>query len=233
VAPFVPLEDTPLAACIELAHQAGEELWRRLRVPVYFYGEAARLPERRRLENIRRGEFEGLRAALPGDATRHPDVGGPELHPTAGATAVGVRGVLLAFNIDLATQDLSIARRIARSIRESSGGLPAVKALGLELPTRHCTQVSMNLTDFERTPPHVVFEEVRRRAEALGVKVLRSEIIGLAPRKALEMAAAHFLQIDGFKPDLILENRLEQAHESYAESSAGRRAEGLPPKEEG
>jgi glutamate formiminotransferase len=185
-------------------------LWKELSVPVYLYGEAARRPERRRLEHLRRGQFEGLSAALPGDAGRRPDIGGPGLHETAGAVAVGVRKFLIAFNVNLATPDLAVAKNIARRVRESSGGLPAVKALGLPLESRALTQVSMNLTDYEQTSPRTAFEAVSAEAATLGVSVVESELIGLIPARALGPNDPERLRISSFdelfgdqEPDLI------------------------------
>ncbi len=210
VAPFVALENTPREEVIDLAHRVGGELWNRLRVPVYFYGEAALREDRRRLEVIRRGQFEGLRAVLPSDASRLPDVGGPGLHPTAGATAVGVRKFLIAFNVEIDTADLTLAKEIARRVRESSGGLPCVKALGLALPSRGCVQVSMNLTDFEQTSLPEAFEAVRKEAESLGVLVASSEIIGLVPRKALEGCSLESLRLETPRRSFVLEDRLAE-----------------------
>ncbi len=208
VVPFVPLRGVTADDCVNLAHQLGERLWQQLRLPCYFYGDAAFSEQRRKLENVRRGGFERLRQALPGDLSRIPDVGGPALHPSAGAAAIGVRKFLIAFNVNLASTDVAIAKKIAAAIRESSGGLPAVKALGLELRSRNLTQVSVNLTDFERTPLHLVFETIKHEAERLGTRVVASEIVGLVPKKALETAAAHCLQIESFRPEMVLENRL-------------------------
>ena len=210
VVPFVPLEGVSIEECVALAQKAGDEIWRRCGVPVYFYEEAAKDPERVRLENIRRGQFEGLREEVRTNPARRPDVGGPELHPTAGATVVGARKFLIAYNINLATADVEVAKRIARKIRASSGGMPCVKAMGVELKERGRAQVSMNLTDFEQTPVHAVFEAVRREAAAEGTAIEASEIIGLIPKKALEMSAAHFLQVENFRPGLVLENRLAE-----------------------
>jgi glutamate formiminotransferase/formiminotetrahydrofolate cyclodeaminase len=211
VLPFVPVEGVTMEECIHLAHTIGEEIWRRLGVPVYFYEQAALRPERRLLEYIRRGEFETARALAATDPDRRPDVGGPELHASAGATVVGARTFLIAYNINLATEDVSVARRIAKRIRASSGGFPHVKALGLHLLSRKQSQVSMNLTDFRITPVHVVFDAVREHAEAEGVRVAGSEIIGLIPKAALEMAADHYLRCENFSPDAVLENRLAEA----------------------
>jgi glutamate formiminotransferase len=200
VVPFVPLIGVTLDDCVEIAHRVGEQVWKRLHVPVYFYEAAALRPERRMLENSRRGGFESPNLI--------PDLGGPALHPSAGASIIGARKILIAFNINLATEDLAIARAIAKKIRASSGGMPFVKALGLPLAARGLVQVSMNLTDFEQTPLHAVFEAVAREAALYGVEIAGSEIIGLLPKKALEDAAAHFLKCENFESGLVLENRL-------------------------
>jgi glutamate formiminotransferase len=208
VIPFIPIEGVTLADCVALAERVGHEIWNRLRIPVYFYEAAAKRPERVHLENIRRGQFEALLAEMPTIPERRPDVGDAACHPTAGATVVGARKFLIAYNINLGTADVGIAQRIAKTIRFSSGGFRHVKAMGVLLASRNLAQVSMNLTDFERTPIHVVFEAVRREAERYGVPVVGSEIIGLVPKKALEMAAGYFLRIENFSPDLVLENRM-------------------------
>ncbi len=211
VAPFVPVSGVTLEECAAIARRAGEEIWRRYGVPVYFYEAAALHPERRRLELVRRGQFEELRHAVKSDASRAPDVGGPLLHPTAGAVAVGARKFLVAFNVDLDTRDASVARRIARRIRESSGGLPHVKAIGVYLPSRGVAQVSMNLTDFERTPPGVVFDAIAAEAEREGAGIVSSEIIGLVPAAALSPEEARRMKVANFHPGMILEYRLERA----------------------
>jgi glutamate formiminotransferase len=221
VIPIVPLEGSSREECVALARRVAQILWERFEIPSYFYGDAALAENRRKLENIRRGGFQGLLKALPGDPERRPDTGGPGLHPTAGATAIGVRKFLIAFNINLATADVSIARQIAKTIRESGGGLPAVKALGLELASRGITQVSMNLTDFERTSLHEVFGWVKHEAERLGTHVAGSEIIGLVPRKAIEMAAERFLQIENFDSGLVFENRLRDAAKKSERAKRG------------
>ncbi|MDX2268942.1 MAG: glutamate formimidoyltransferase [Bryobacter sp.] len=195
VVPFVPVEDLTLADCIPIAHRAGEEIWRRFGVAVYFYEAAALAPDRERLENIRLGKITG-----------GPDLGSP--HPTAGATVVGARQFLIAYNINLATPDLGIAQDIARQIRTSSGGLPHVKALGLPLASRNQAQVSMNLTNFEVTPPHVVFQAVEAAARARGVAIASSELIGFVPRRALEMAFNDLLRFENFHAARVLENAL-------------------------
>ena len=208
VLPFVPLGDTVLADCVALAHRAGERIWRELRIPVYFYQAAALRPERTLLEKVRQGEFEGLRESALIDETKRPDLGGPGLHPTAGAVIVGARPILIAYNINLATADLAIAKAIARAIRTSSGGLPCVKALGLPLLSRGQVQVSTNLTDFNVTPPHVVFAEVSRLAAAAGIAVAESELIGMIPRRAVEMGFANALKLPDFPSDSVIETCL-------------------------
>ncbi len=200
VVPFVPIERTTIEQCVDLAHQLGARVWQELGIPVYFYEAAAREPERVRLENIRTGGFERPQLA--------PDLGGPALHPRAGACVIGARKFLIAFNVNLNTPDVRAAQAIARKIRASSGGMPFVKALGLRLESRDQAQVSINLTDFESTPLHAVFERVRDEAAALGVGIAGSEIIGLIPKKAMEMTAAHFLQVEGFAASQVLENCL-------------------------
>ena len=210
VLPFVPLEGATIAHCVELAHRAGERIWGELNVPVYFYQSAALRPDRIRLEEVRSGEFEGLQKQLLIDPSKAPDLGTPALHSSAGAVIIGARKILIAYNIVLETGDVQIAKEIARSIRTSNGGLPEVKALGLPLPSRGLVQVSMNLTDFETTPIHTVFEEVARLARSKGVEITDSEIIGLVPRKASELAFAHWLKLSSFGPGNQIETRLDQ-----------------------
>jgi glutamate formiminotransferase len=180
-------------------------------LPVYFYESAALRPSRIRLEDVRRGQFEGLREAVLIDEERQPDLGGPALHPTAGAVIVGARKFLIAYNINLESKDLTLAKDIARQIRESNGGFPAVKALGLALPRRGLVQVSMNLTDFEQTSLFTVFEAVSQLASERGVTVLESELIGLMPRRAMEDVAVRFLKLADFSGDRIVESRLARA----------------------
>lgn len=208
VIPFIPLNGTTLDECASLAHWAGEEIWKRYGVPVYFYEAAARRPQRRKLEDVRRGQFEGIAAAIAGNPELYPDYGGPALHPTAGACIVGARKFLIAYNINLNTDDLKVARAIARAVRASSGGLPEVKAMGVQLKARNCAQVSMNLTDFEQTGLATVWQAVEREAARYGVRPAESELIGLVPRAALEQAAADLLKIEVFSPDRVVENRL-------------------------
>ncbi len=208
VIPFVPLEGVSMDECVALARRVGQELWDRYRIPIYFYEAAATRPDRVNLENVRKGQFEGLSEESPRNPGRSPDIGGPRLHPTAGATAVGARKLLLAYNIYLNTSDVSAAREIARTIRSSSGGLPNVKAIGVEMKSRGLAQVSINLTDFEVTPLHRVFEMVKLEAKRRGCAVVGSEIIGLVPRKAVDLSAEYDLQLENFSPERVLENRL-------------------------
>lgn len=216
VVPFVPLEETTLEDCVRLAGEVGQRIWSELRVPVYLYEAAARRSDRTNLENVRRGQFEALTREMGTVAGRNPDIGDPVCHPTAGATAVGARRFLIAYNIELSTPDRSIADKIARTIRASSGGFPCVKAMGMLLGSRNLAQVSINLTDFERTPLHVVFEAVKREAARHGVEVVASEIVGLIPGKALEMAAGYFLQFRNLRPESVLERRIAAAKAAAA-----------------
>lgn len=208
VVPFVPVSNVTLQDCALIARAVGQEAYRRFGIPVYLYGAAALQPERARLENVRRGQFEGLRSELGGPTQRRPDFGGPGLHPTAGATAVGARKFLIACNVNLATSDIRPARHIARKIRFSSGGLPHVKAIGVNLKTRDQVQVSINLTDFEISSIQRVFQVVCREAERLGTRVSDSEIVGLVPRRALPPSFQSSLQLKEFRSDLVFENRL-------------------------
>ena len=220
VVPFIPVRDVTLEECVAIARQVGEEAARRFSLPIYLYEAAASRPERIQLENIRRGQFEGLRQEIESLPDRLPDFGVPRVHPTAGATVIGARKFLIAYNINLNTPDVTIAKRIAKTIRFSSGGLPFVKAMGVDLKARNQAQVSMNLTDFEQTPIHRVFEMVKREAEELGVTVAGSEIIGLVPQKALEMSAEFYLQIENFRPELVFENCLNALLEDTQELAA-------------
>lgn len=207
VTPFVPLEASGMPACVALATELGEAVARRFDLPVYLYERAARTPDRRRLELIRRGGFESLGAKMRRPEWR-PDFGPAAPHPTGGATAIGARRLLVAFNVNLDTGDLGVARRIARAVRTSGGGLDAVKAIGVRTESPDVVQVSMNLVDFERTPLHEAFEAVRREAARDGVEVRDSEVVGLVPAAALLPAAARALRIDGFTLRRVLDHRL-------------------------
>jgi len=209
VVPFIPIEGVTMAECVALAREVGDLVGRRLGVPVYLYEDAASRPERKNLENIRRGEFEGL-AARMSQAEWAPDFGPAHPHPSAGATVIGARMPLIAYNINLATDRLDVAKKIASAVRMSSGGLRFVKAMGLALEDRGIVQISMNLTNFEKTPVFRVFELVKREAARYGVNVLESEIVGLIPQAALLQAAEYYLQIEGFSPNQVLENKLRE-----------------------
>jgi len=206
VVPFIPIEGVTIEDCVAMARHVGSEIWKRFQIPVYLYEAAATTPQRQNLENIRRGQFEGIRAEIATDPARKPDFGECRVHPTAGATVVGARKFLIAYNVFLNTADVEIAKKIAKAVRFSSGGLRFVKGAGFLV--RGMAQVSMNLTDFEQTPVHRVFEMVTSEAARYGVMPVSSEIVGLIPKKALEQAAEWFLQVENFDSSLILENRL-------------------------
>jgi glutamate formiminotransferase / formiminotetrahydrofolate cyclodeaminase len=188
----------------------GRDIWDKLHVPVYFYEAAAKRPDRVNLENIRRGQFEALVKEVGVVADRLPDCG-DRCHPTAGATVVGARKFLIAYNVNLGTPDVGIAKKIAKTIRFSSGGFRYVKSMGVMLGSRNLAQVSINLTDFEQTPMHLVYQTVRREAERYGVPVVGSEIVGLIPRKSIELSAEYFLRFENFRPELVLEHRIAEA----------------------
>jgi glutamate formiminotransferase / formiminotetrahydrofolate cyclodeaminase len=206
VVPFIPIEGVTIEDCVAMAKHVGAEIWKRFEIPTYLYEAAAASPERQNLENIRRGQFEGIRAEIATNLARRPDFGEPRVHPTAGATVVGARKALIAYNVFLNTTDVDIAKKIAKAIRFSSGGMRFVKGAGFLV--RGMAQVSMNLTDFEQTPIHRVFELVKREAARYGVMPVSSEIVGLIPKAALEQAAEWFLQVENFDSSLILESRL-------------------------
>jgi glutamate formiminotransferase len=229
VVPFVPLGDTTIDDCVRLARDFGARVAERFGIPVYLYARAATRPDREKLADVRRGQYEGLREAIATDPDRRPDFGPARLHPTAGAMAVGARPFLIAWNINLASTDLELAKRIARAVRESSGGLPRVQASGFRLEQPDCAQVSMNLLDFWVTPIWRVWEAVETGARAEGVEPAESELIGLAPLAALLdvadhagaptsapvedrlAAAASFLRLRDFSPLQALELRLAAA----------------------
>lgn len=213
VIPFVPLRRATIIECGWIAHSVGAEIWNRFHIPVYLYGEAAVLPHRRALPNVRHIGFERLREAVKTDLQRFPDYGQAELHPTAGAVAVGARKILIAWNIELEATDVDIAVGIANVIREANGGFPGVRALGLPLESRGITQVSINLTDYEATPPHFVLPRVQQLAAEHGVEVRATELIGLIPQKALDLAAEAGvdLRIENLQPDSTIEARLQAA----------------------
>ena len=204
VVPFVPMSGATMEDCIAIAHHAGEEIWRRFGVPVYFYESAARDSNRRRLEKVRRRGFDG----------KPPDVGDIASHPTAGASVVGARGFLIAFNVNLATPDPAVAQAIAAKIRESSGGFPFVKAMGRHLASRDCAQISMNLTNFAETPLEELYAAIAAEAARLGTSVRSTQLIGFVPRRAFEMAPAFFERAENFNDSRILESRIDTIKKS-------------------
>lgn len=208
VLPFVPIKGVTMDECVRLAHAAGERIWRETSVPVYFYEHAAHEGKARRLEHVRRGGYDERRAEALRGIEHVPDIGA-NLHESAGAVIVGARAFLIAFNINLRTDDVHLAKRIARAVRESGGGLPHVKALGLKLGSRDIVQVSMNLTNYQVTSPEKVFRAVEREAHEAGIAIEHSEIVGLVPQAALP-ADITALKIANFSPDTIFENRLEK-----------------------
>ena len=211
VLPFVPVSGITIDDCIALAHEAGQRIWQELSIPVYFYECAALRPDRVRLENVRSKGFEQLRDEIKTNPERAPDIGGNRVHESAGAIAVGARPFLIAFNVNLRSKEIAIARSIARGVRERDGGLPCVKALGFELQTRGLVQVSMNLTDYEQTSIARAFAAVRDAAARLSVEVAGAEIVGLLPRAALDREASYFPLLENFRETLVLETLLEAA----------------------
>jgi glutamate formiminotransferase len=208
VLPFVPLQGATMEDGVKLARATGERIGRELALPVYLYEAAATRPDRKNLAEIRKPQFEGLRDLIGKDPNRAPDFGPSHVHPTAGCVAVGARMALIAYNVDLESEDIAIVKKIAKKIREKDGGLPGIKALGLHIADRKCAQVSINVCDFMRTGLLDVFRVVKREAEAFGAKVRSSEIIGLCPKAALPPGAEKELQLAGFTPEQIIENRL-------------------------
>jgi len=207
VIPFTPLRNIDMAACVALAHAFGRRFHEETGIPVYFYEEAALRPERKKLEVIRKGQYEGLREAVK-TPERRPDVGGPVLHPSAGATVIGARRFLVAFNVNLKTTDLQVAKRIAAAVRASSGGFCHVKGIGLALADRGLVQVSLNLVDHEKNPLYRVLETVRMEARRWGVAVAETEVYGMVPAAALLDSTAYYLQVAGFDPAQVIELQL-------------------------
>lgn len=207
VVPLIPIRGVTGAECIALSREIGEEVGTRFGVPVFLYEDSASSEGRRNLADVRKGEFEGLAAKMSRPEWK-PDFGPDGPHPTAGAVAIGARAPLIAYNINLATRDLAIAERIAKSIRHIGGGFRYVKAMGVDLADRGLVQVSINMTNFRKTPLHRVFECVKSEAERHGVSVVGSEIVGLTPADALFMAAEHYLRLEGFTPEQVLETKL-------------------------
>ena len=233
VVPFIPLSGATMDDCIGLAKDFGREFAERFHVPVFFYEEAASIPERRNLAEVRAGEFEGLRDRIGRDPAKRPDLGPDKIHPTAGATAVGAREILIAYNVNLGTNDLAIAKKIAHQLRAKDGGLAYVKALGFELKERGIVQVSMNMTDYHRSQLFKVKELVELFAERYGVPVVGSEIVGLAPMDALVDSAEFYLKLENFSREQILEKRLfspssssliDMSLSSFSEEVASRKA---------
>jgi glutamate formiminotransferase len=209
VVPFIPIEGVTMGECVTLAKETAAAVARQFNVPIYLYEEAASDPARRNLEDIRRGEFEGLAAKMARPEWA-PDLGPGAPHPSAGASVVGARMPLIAYNINLATNRLEVAKKIAAAIRHSSGGFRYVKAMGIALEDRGIVQVSMNLTNHEKTPMFRVFEVVKREAARYGVNVLESEVVGLVPAAALVSTAEYVLQLERFDPKQVLETKLRE-----------------------
>ena len=209
VLPFIPIRGVTMEACATLAHQAGERIARELSIPVFFYERAALRPDRVNLEDVRRGALELLREQIAVDPNRAPDAGPLVVHETAGAIAVGARPFLIAFNVNLNTRDVLVAREIARVVRARHGGLPFVKALGFELLTRGLVQVSMNLVNYEVTGMAEAYEVVRTEADRLGVEIASTEIVGLVPEAALDRTAEYFSRLENFAPDAVIEQRIK------------------------
>ncbi len=207
VIPFVPVRGIDMAACAALAHRFGQRFHDATGIPVYFYEEAARVPERRRLEVVRKGQYEELKNEI-GRPERRPDVGPPALHPTAGATVIGARRFLVAFNVNLRTGDLEIAKAIARALRAGGGGLGHCKAIGVALAARGMVQVSVNIVDYEKNPLYRVTEFVRTEARRWGVEVAESEVYGMLPAAALLESAVYYLQAAGFDPAQVIELKM-------------------------
>ncbi|HEV7797307.1 MAG TPA: glutamate formimidoyltransferase [Pyrinomonadaceae bacterium] len=214
VLPFIPISGVTMAECAALAHRAGERIARELSIPVFFYERAALRTDRVNLEDVRRGALELLREQIAVDPTRAPDLGPRRVHETAGAIAIGARPFLIAFNVNLRTTDVSIARNIARVVRARHGGLPFLKALGFELSSRGLAQVSMNIVNYEVTGIAQAYEAVRREAERMGVEIVSTEIVGLVPAKALDRSAEYFQKLENFSEDKIFEHRLQVCKES-------------------
>jgi glutamate formiminotransferase len=210
VFPFIPINGVTMDDCVAFAHEAGTRIAKELGIPVFFYEYAALKPERKNLETIRRGGLRGLKERIEKEKSWQPDVGPSRLHETAGACAVGARKFLIAYNINLKTNNIEIANRIAKTVRASNGGLPFLKAIGIELHTRGIVQVSMNLIDFEQTSIKQAFEAVKDETEKFGVEIAGSEIVGLVPKTALDETAEYFPTIENFTSQTILENRIAQ-----------------------
>ena len=214
VCPFVPVKDVTMDDCVELAKRLGERVGSELEIPVFLYEAAATRPDRQNLAAVRKGQFEALREAIGKDPSKSPDFGPARIHPTAGAMAIGARSFLIAYNINLGTSDVGIAKTIAKAIRHSGGGLRHVKAMGFEIKDRGIVQVSINMVDFKGTPLFRVFEMVKSEAARYGVAVIGSEIVGLVPAEALVDCADYYLRLENFQSGQVLENRLSESEEA-------------------
>ncbi len=207
VIPLVPISGITKKELNEYAIKLGERIWNELKVPIYFYAESAKFEERKKLPNIRKGEFEGLSEKMK-DPNWYPDIGEPNPHPTAGATVIGVREFLIAYNINLGTEDTSIAEKIAKSIRESSGGLMYVQAKGFYLEDKRCAQVSMNILNFNKAPIYRIFEIVKMEAERYGTYIKESELVGLIPLKAVLDTFSFYLKLPDLSLDKVIEYKI-------------------------
>ena len=213
VCPFVPVRDVEMDDCVRMAEELGRRVGDELEIPVFLYEAAARRPDRQNLAAVRKGQFEGLRDQIGKNPEKEPDFGPSKIHATAGAIAIGARPFLVAYNINLGTDDLKVAKRIAKSIRHSGGGLRYVKAMGFEIKDRGIVQVSINMVNFKGTPLFRVFEMVKSEAARYGVPVIGSEVVGLVPADALVDVADFYLRLENFKRDQVLENRLSEDQE--------------------
>jgi glutamate formiminotransferase len=207
VVPFIPVSDVTMAECVQLANELGAEIAEKLEIPVYLYEEAAKTPSRKKLPEVRKGEYEGLKEEIA-KPERHPDYGAPKMHPTAGATVVGARQFLIAYNINLGTSDVTIAKKIANAIREAKGGYKYVRAMGVMLEERNIAQVSINMIDYTGTPLFRVFESVKSEAARYGVNVVGSELVGLTPLQALLDVAEFYLRIENFSREQVFEENV-------------------------
>ncbi|MGQ9619228.1 MAG: glutamate formimidoyltransferase [Candidatus Aminicenantia bacterium] len=212
VFPFVPIKNVTMEDCVELSRKLGEKVWAEFKIPVYYYEESATRDERRNLPDIRKGEFEGFFEKIK-DPKWYPDVGEPVVHTTAGVTIIGARMPLIAYNINLGTSSIDIANKIAKAIRHISGGLRYVRAIGVMLEDRNIAQVSINMTNYKKTPLFRVMEMVKSEAERYGVQVIGSEIVGLVPEEALIDVADFYLRLENFSYDQLLERKIEKALE--------------------
>lgn len=210
VVPFVPVSGVTMDDCVELANRLASRIAEDLGIPTYLYEHAAKIPDRKNLSHIRKGQYEGLREAIRTDPSRKPDYGPPELHPTAGATIVGAREFLIAYNVYISTKDKSTAQKIAKAVRESSGGLKHVRAMGFFIEEKDMAQVSMNLVNFRETPIYDVMQAIAEEGAKLGVEIVSSELVGLIPQEALTDSAIRYLRLEEFEKNQIIENRLSE-----------------------